>query len=284
MFDLFAAAPVDVRKARLADYRQYLVERDGEVNLHDMTLSRREAAMKRFETPPALSRRLDEAQFRANYASFDKKRPPTEEMTLLLALVKTNAAEAYGVSRSIQKAMQHALRSDDDVELRILVEESYHTRILLSSANHYGLQVTDAYHPPSALRIMIGGIAGTPPSISRPLVLASEILGTLLFVKLLDVTRRVLKHDAETRDAIEERLVEICTDERGHISYNRMLSGSAALAQTRLILPLVSRGLANVLPEVVALGAYPTDLWRELPLLADPKRLPEVVRRQSFVA
>jgi hypothetical protein len=105
-----------------------------------------------------------------------------------------------------------------------------------------------------------------------------------MFLKLLDTTRRVLKHDAETRDAIEERLIEICTDERGHISYNRLLSGPAVLAQTRLILPIVARAMASALPEVSALGAYPTHVLQELPLLADPKRLPESVRRQSFVA
>ena len=284
MFDLFAAAPADVRKARLQEYRQYLVERDGDVNLQDRTLSKREGTMKRFETPPATRRALNEAQFQANYAAFDRRNPPSEEMSLLLALVKTNAAEAYGVSRSIHKAMQQAIKTQDDIELRILCEEGYHTRILLSSANRYGLEVTETYRPPSALRILIGGIASAPTSLARPLVLAGEILGTLMFIKLLDATRRVLKHDAETRDALEERLVEICTDECGHISYNRMLSGPAVLAETRLILPLVARALSTVLPEVVALGAYPTDPLRELHLLADPRRLPEAVRRQAFVA
>jgi hypothetical protein len=42
--------------------------------------------------------------------------------------------------------------------------------------------------------------------------------------------------------------------------------------------------LSTVFPELVALGAYPTNVLQDLPLLTDPKQLPECVRRQSFVA
>ena len=57
----------------------------------------------------------------------------------------------------------------------------------------------------------------------------------------------------------------------------------ADLAQTRLILPMTARIMATVFPEMVAIGAYPVDVMRELPLL-DPRRLPECVRQHAFVA
>jgi hypothetical protein len=121
-------------------------------------------------------------------------------------------------------------------------------------------------------------------AFARPLTLAGEIIATLMFVKLLGVTEKVLKGDPETRDAIMERIIEICTDERGHISYNRMHMGPGDLARARLILPLTARIMANSFPEMVELGAFPIDVLQELPLLTDPRHLPESVQRQSFVA
>jgi hypothetical protein len=284
MLDLFAAAPKDLREARLREYAQYLTDRDGELNLQERTLSRREESIRKYETPPTIFRELDEVEFRKQYAHFDRRKSVSPEMLLLLSLVKVNSAEAYGVSQNFQRTMERALKNNDDAELRILCEEGYHTRILLSSANRYGIDVREPYRPPSALRVMIGGIATAPMAIARPLTLAGEIIATLMFIKLLDVAQRVLKNDPETRDAIMERLSEICIDERGHISYNRMHMGPADLAQTRLILPMTARIMSTVFPEMVALGAYPVNVLDELPLLIDPKRLPEDVRRRSFVA
>src|SRR5262245_17916796 len=272
MRDLFAAAPHDLRKARLNDYAHYLVERDGELNLEARTLSKREQTIARYETPPAVTEVMDEAEFRAQYRAFDRKNPPNPEMLLLLALVKVNAAEAYGVSVNFERTKSRAIKENSDAELMILCEEGYHTRILLSSANHYGIEVRDPYAPPSALRIMIGGIATAPMSIARPLTLAGEIIATLMFQKLLEIAPRVLKHSPETRDAIEERLVEICTDEHGHISFNRMHASVADLAQTRLILPLTARIMgATVFQEIAALGAFPSNVMEELPKLTDPR-------------
>jgi hypothetical protein len=282
MFDVFATAPKDLRRTRLQEYRQYLVERDGEMDLQERTLSRREERVKKYETPPATLREMNESEFRKQYVAFDRRKQVPPEMLLLLALVKVNSAEAYGVAQNFQRTIGRALKNDDDAELRILCEEGYHTRILLSSANRYGIAVREPYTPPSALRIMIGGIATAPMAIARPLTLAGEIIATLIFLKLRDVAERVLENHPETRDAILERLVEICSDELGHISYNRMHMGAADLAQTRLILPMTARIMASVFRELVLLGAYPLDVMQELPRL-DPKRLPCDVRQQSFV-
>src|SRR5437870_2039553 len=100
MFDLFAAAPKDLRRARLQEYQHYLVDRDGEMNLQARTLSRREAGIKKYETRPKLVRDMDEAEFRKQYISFDKRKSLPPEMLLLLSLVKVNSAEAYGVARN----------------------------------------------------------------------------------------------------------------------------------------------------------------------------------------
>jgi hypothetical protein len=284
MRDLFLAAPKSLRQEKLKEYGAYLEARDGEVDLEARTLSKREALMVQHETPPAVTAPMDELEFRRQYNAFDKRTLHDPEMLLLLGLVKVNSAEAYGVERNFQRVKARAELEQDQTLLRILCEETYHTRILLSSANHYGITLRDAYRPPSALRILIGSIATAPDAIALPLTLAGEFIATLVFTKLLEIVPRVLKHRPEIRDSIEQRIVEICTDEHGHISFNRMLAGVSHFAELRMILPLAARMMRTVFPEMVALGAFPVDILKELSLLADPKLIPEPVRRHAFLA
>ena len=284
MRDLFLAAPKRLRAEKLAEYGAYLVDRDGDLDIQRRTLSKRETLIAKHEAPPSATAVMDEEAFRRQYNKFDKHTVPDHEMLLLLGLVKVNSAEAYGVECNFQRTLSRAESFGNDTLLRILCEETYHTRILLSSAKHYGIELRDPYRPPSALRIMINGIATAPDALALPLTLAGELIATLMFTKLLEIVPRVLKHAPTIRDAIEERIVEICTDEHGHISFNRMLAGTLEFAELRAILSATTRVMRTVFPEMVALGAFPTDILRELPLLADPKRIPEPVRRHAFLA
>lgn len=284
MRDLFQAVSKDRRTGKLNEYGHYLVERDGDLDLAAGTLSKREDMIKKHETPPAVTAAMDEALFRQQYESFDKRKRMDPEMLLLLSLVKVNSAEAYGVARNYQTALERSQKEGDESRMRILIEETYHTRILLSSANRYGIEVREPYRPPSALRIMIGSIATMPEVIALPLTLAGELIATLMFQKLIDIVPRVLKHAPEIRDAIVDRVTEICTDEHGHISYNRLHAGPADFAELRMILPLTARIMRSVFPEMVALGAYPLDIMQDLKLLADPKLIPGPVRRDAFLA
>ena len=115
----------------------------------------------------------------------------------------------------------------------LLCEETYHTRILLSTALSYGVDVGSAYEPPASLRVLIGAIGATPTFLARPLIFASEILGVLVFSNLLEKSRKILSHDPELRDAVEERLSEVLVDELGHLSFNRACLGAAGIAQAR---------------------------------------------------
>jgi len=284
MIETFAAMPIEVRRAQRKQYRAFLAERDGDVDFNRRTLTRREARMRTYEQPLPHLRSMDEQTFALQYDAFDARRKSSPEMLLLLALVKVNAAEAFGVSKTFGKMMKRALTDDDDLEPLLLVEETYHTRILLSAARLYGIDVSSAYQPPSALRILIGGIAHTPESISRPLTLAGEILGTLLFANLLTAVKRILGHDPELADSIEERVIEVLVDELGHISFNRMCLGPWGLAQARLLVPIVARSMAGFSPELQALGVMPSSPLSDLPKIADPGRLPEIVRSQAFFA
>ena len=73
MFNLFAPMPLDARKSRLNDYRSFLRERDGHMDLERRTLERREESIARFEQAPARVRDIDRDQFAELYARFDRQ-------------------------------------------------------------------------------------------------------------------------------------------------------------------------------------------------------------------
>jgi hypothetical protein len=279
--EAFSPVSKTARPALLRDYREYLRARDGVVDATQRTLSKREDGMQRFLV--AGDRGIDRELFERQYQRFDPRRDTSPETLLLLALVKVNAAEAYGVRQTIDSALARAQRSDDDTELVLLVEEFYHTKILLSAARLYGIDVPAPARPHFALRALVSSIATLPAFLARPLTLAGEMMGVLVFQKLLDAARTVLADVPSVRDAIEERLIEILIDEIGHVSFQRLSMGRAGLAVTKALLPIVARGLASSIPEVRALGAMPRAPVEGFTALAR-QGLPETVRRNAFFA
>jgi hypothetical protein len=281
MIDLFAPLSIEARRANRLEFRQFLADRDGVVDAERRTLSNREKMMERHLRPVPDPRPLDRVLFDAQYAAFDARRETPPEMLLLLALVKTNAAEAYGVNRVFDAVYRRTVASQDDLEMIVVLEETYHTKILLSTSRLYGLDVTAPFLPRAALKALIGGIATMPEFMARPLTLASEILGTITFMNLLGAAGRILKDDPELRDSVEERITEILIDEIGHISYNRMLLGRAGLAQARALLPLVAYGMRSEIAEIGALGIAAT---ADTAAIVSPSALPEAVRRTAYLA
>lgn len=279
--DTFSPISRRARPAILRQYREFLQARDGIVDPANRTLSKREDGMRRFLVSG--DRWIDRELFELQYERFDPRRATSAEMLLLLALVKVNAAEAYGVHRTIDGALARARRSDDATELILLVEEFYHTKILLSAARLYGIDGLGAVRPHFALRALVSSIATVPDFLARPLTLAGEMVGVLVFLQLLDATRTVLKDAPAVRDAMEERLIEILIDEIGHVSFQRLSMGRAGLALTKALLPIVARGLSNAIPEVRALGALPRAPVDSITALAR-QGLPDTVRRNAFFA
>jgi hypothetical protein len=277
----FSPISKQARPAILQAYRAYLQARDGTVDANQRTLSKREAGMQRYLV--AGDRWIDREIFARQYERFDPSRDTSPETLLLLALVKVNAAEAYGVHRTIEGALARAQRSDDDTELVLLVEEFYHTRILLSAARLYGIDVAAPARPHVALRTFVSGIVTLPDFLARPLTLAGEMIGVLVLLSLLDATRMVLQDAPSVRDAVEERLLEILIDEIGHVSFQRLSLGRAGLAQTKALLPIVALGLSRSIPEVRALGAIPHAPVEDIMALSR-RGLPETVRHNAFFA
>jgi len=284
MFNVFAPMSVAERRDQRAAYQQFLTERDGLPDFERQTLPHREARMAHFTKPLPRLRTLDRELFEQQYTHYRAQLDTPPELLLLLSMVKVNAAEAYGVKQSIDAVRRLAVERGDTLELQVLMEEDYHTRILLSAACLYGLTIDAPYDPPPSLRLMVSAIASTPDFIARPVTLAGEIVGTVLFANLLEWTRKNLHHDPELRDAMEERLVDVLIDEIGHISYNRMHMGPVSLAQTRAIVPFALGGLTAVAPELLRLGVLPRNAGRAVMALGECGQLPECVSKHAFFA
>jgi hypothetical protein len=286
MLDLFAPLSPAARSDNRRAYRAFLADRDGTVDAERRTLSRREELMERHIRPPAKLRAIDAELFERQYRSFDRSLETSDEMLLLLLMVKMNAAEAYGVNRSFDKAFKRAVADKDDLELVLLLEEGYHTRILLSTSTLYGVNVSTPYSPAAALRALIAGVAEMPQFVARPLLLASELLGVLSFMGMLQLVGHVFKEDPELRDGFEERICEILVDEIGHVSFNRTCLGAAGLAQARVMLPLVATGVRNAIPEhTVLTQRLDFKATMDPGAVVGPRSvLPESVKRQAFLA
>jgi hypothetical protein len=182
----------------------------------------------------------------------------------------------------MMEPLKARVRADsDDLELVVTIEEDYHTKILLSASALYGMTITAPYRPRASLRALMGAIASVSHTLSRPIILVAELLGTIYFLDLLRVAREVLRDLPIVRDAVEERLIEVIIDEVGHVSYNRLCLGSLGLAQAKMLCPIVAAGLGDVVPEFRTLGlTLGTSVDRAL----HTRELPAEVRRRAFFA
>ena len=282
MSAVFDPVPVSSRRERLEAYAAFLAERDGAPDLERRTLSRREASMAGFEGAALRYDGPFAAEiFQAQHRRYDRRRPTPAEVALLLVFVKINANEAYGVERVTRKAA-----GGDDLAARlmrlVLLEEGYHTRILLSAAALFGVRVAEPARPVAVTRAIVTGIADLPEVASRPVVLAGEIIGILTFLRLVGAVRRVFRGHPEVRDALEERVTEVLIDEVGHMSLNRLLARAGTFAALRPLLPAVALGTRGALPEAESLGILPVPVREALSF--DVGVLPDEVRRRAFVA
>ncbi|MBO9539360.1 hypothetical protein J7643_02065 [bacterium] len=218
-----------------------------------------------------------------NYVRYDPATEASAAELALLAFVKVNAGEAYGVEVVSQK--RHGKRNGgalfDRVERVISQEETYHTRILVGAARQFGLPApSQAWRPPLALKVLIGTLAYSPKAIFHPILLASEIAGVFTFNWMLNRVGEVFAKAPALRDTMQARLSEILIDEIGHIAFNRMAVGPTGLAVARALAPHIAKATSDMTPEFQALGwdAHTTSQVASF----DLAMLPEHVRREAF--
>ena len=266
----------------MREYGAFIARRDGEPDFERRTLAHREDIMQRFASSPVrYPAPIDEPLFRRQLASFDPKLATPPELLLLLAYVKMNAGEAYGVETTV--AARHGPGAKvPPLERLVALEEIYHTRLLLSAADLFGLKVEPVYRPPLVLRLLIGALAWLPQRPFWSLLLAAEIIGLQSFWRLFQATGRILHDRGEVRDALQERVAEILIDEIGHVSFNRIRVGRPGLAAARGFVPLLAKLTGYFTPETIPIGV--ADISMRDAFQFDLGQLPDEIRRRAFVA
>jgi hypothetical protein len=264
-------------------YAAYLEERDGAPDFERRILTARERDTARLEASPACwDGPFDTALFERHLRGYDRSAPAPREMQLLLCMVKINANEAYGVERLRDSK---PLREDGVVgwlHRVVLLEETYHTRLLLSAARLFGVTVGEPAAPALLTRAIVGTVAAMPGPLARPVTLAGEVIGIATFLRLIGAVRRVFANRPELRDALEERVTEVLVDEIGHMSFNRLVASAGTFAALRGILAAVAFGTRGALAEAEALGIMPVPVREAWNL--DTATLPGEVRRRAFIA
>ena len=270
----------------LRAYQSFLTARNGP------GFARREVRMAEvFDAArsPAGPLPIDVGRFDRNYLAFRERDVSPDELALL-AFVKINAGEAWGVE-CVAKArakQQQQPGPAAEVERLITREEHFHTRLLVGAAGHFEdpdggrLTVRGAWKPPLPLRVIIGTLVHVPQSLFHPVLLAAEVAGVFAFHWLLGRMKDLFPHAPAVRESMEQRLVEVLIDEVGHIAFNRVLVGRAGRAVARVLAQRIVWGQQLQAPEMVALG-FGRDQLRRLGTF-DLDALPAEVRRQAFFA
>ena len=266
------------RDELLTEYMRYLDRRDGETAADGETLARREESLARLRAQKVrFTGEVDLQLFNDQYQRFSHSRKTPPELMLLLAFVKINSHEAFAVD-AVTRIRKHIPAA----EKRVINQERYHTQLLLSAADLFGVPVTGAALPPRTLKVMVAGLARTPSWIMHPVTMAAELLGVASFKRLLTATRRVLRHQPELRDAMEERVMEVFTDEVGHLSYNRLRLGASGMAAVKLMLPALLTGFKGTLPELDLLCGGPMTAADVAGVSFED--MPQAARDRAFVA
>ena len=173
------------------------------------------------------------------------------QVLALLGFVKMNAGEAYGVE--LITRMRKKLYEKPDLFLQverrdIAFEETYHTRILVGAAQHFGLRVEGAWKPPLPLKLLIGTLAHAPGVIFHPVLLASEIAGAFSF-QFPDVEAgggsSSWTSPRSCASPWSSGPSSILVDEVGHIAFNRMAGVPNSLAVAGRMTGLVMQGGAG---------------------------------------
>jgi hypothetical protein len=275
---------LDNGQDHLAAYLSYLETRNGSLEGQG-AFAVREGVMERFEGRlQQSSSRVDVARFNRNCGGFVERDISREEVALL-AFVKINAGEAYGVEVTREKRGHEFEGPEicDVIHRAVLAEEEYHTRLLVGATRHFdGLQIGDSWTPPWTLKLLVGGVASVPQTFLHPLLLGTEISGMHAFNWLLGRLKSLFPGEQWLRESMEERLIEVMTDELGHIAFNRILVGAIGRKFAAGLAALVSQSHRVMTRELGALG-FDSSVMASV-MSFDYEQLPQTVRDRGFFA
>lgn len=266
----------------IEQYRSYLVARDGDADLLNRRLSRREEFFADIEAAPVRSRRtIDVDSFERGLRS---KRPAAElspELAFLLATAKLNQAERFGVGLG-ETYGRNSARGLPPERVYLELEEHYHTRLLAYVLDVFGLPFRVC--PPSILlRQFVKLTVFVPEGPSFPFVGAAEMAGCAMFDLLGRAGTAMFADEPEVAARIRRLYGEILADEIGHVGYCAARCSDAGRATMRRLYPPIARFFARQTPEILRVVDR-AELASRLRQPFDVAALSDGLERAPFVA
>jgi hypothetical protein len=252
-FDPFRVLSPAERRRQLDGYREFLHRRDGVMSFEAGTLSERETYFARLDPPSVVWR--GEADIDGFYQHLHKVGKPELDprTTWLIAVAKANQQESFGVEGELEKWRTRGYADQDEIVLYDLLEEQYHTRILIEVCRTAGLGSVRLGRPDVFIRSMIYIMQRFPDQLRYIPVTCGEVMACVVFQTLLE-NCHLFSQEPAVQARLESLLSEILADETGHVLYCRAHLSPTGLRIAKRLIPLISRFLLKDVPELRALG------------------------------
>jgi hypothetical protein len=231
-------------------YLEFLVARDGDADPLRHRLSKREAFFDNLAQRPVSSYALiDRPTYFRNMARRYPEPGLEPRMLWILATAKANQAERFGVGLA---ELLGRVNADDPARVHVVLQETYHTRMLADVVAMFGLPVS-ARPPRAFVRLMIHLMVSAPERWTLPLVGASEMVGCVLFRALRDKGVELFADEPAVAERIRLLYNEILADEIGHVGFIAARLDERGRSMTRRLYARLSSTLASQFSEIDAL-------------------------------
>jgi hypothetical protein len=202
----------------IAGYREFLRRRDGVADLYANSLTAREEFFAKIDREPIRSKVVfDRALYLRNVRKYSNDPDLDPRLEWILAVARGNQAERFGVELA-RLYGRSAPEEAPPEELHIILQESYHTRILADVVAVFGLPVPQL-PPDRATRFFIKLMVFNPlpERFNLPLVGMAEMTGCLFFSALRDRGMELFASEPEVVERIRMLFNEILADELCHV-------------------------------------------------------------------
>jgi len=273
-FDPFRLLDREERLRHLDAYRSYLEVRNGEIDLDQRRLSRREIFLKALQANPVTARGVCDPEGLHEHLAGPGATAIDEATAWLVAVAKANEGEAYGVDLELKRFVrdkrfirdEHTVEGDaggtDLVQLYVFLEELYHSRILCEVCSACGFELV--IRPPRwRIRMLSRAIYHMPDRIRWTVILCAEIVGATAFKLFLDRTG-LFSHEPDVEERLRSLVTEIWRDELLHVAMLRARLGPISIRAARLLFPFVVKSLIRDVPELLQLGGDRGEFMRRV--------------------
>lgn len=263
-FDPFRVLTREERKAHVDAYRSFLAERDGAPDAVERTMAIRETRMREIEANPvAWSGSIDREGFQRaiSGARYEELDPRT---SWILAAARANEGESYGADIEIRRFLDRGFQGveAEDVLLSVMMQESYHCRILHELCRACGIELVSRV-PGVGTRALVALLGVLPARVRWVPVMAGEIVGTVVFRLLLEHLH-LFADEPEVHDRMKRLMREIWIDEILHVAFLRSQIGPVGIRFVRAMVPMVARAALHDVPQLRGLNCTVPRLVEDL--------------------